>query len=96
MSNYKNIDTLKFNIPHNERYFNSLEILKLGLNSDDITIISWIKQFTGSSKIKTKVFKDGKIGYWVDSDTIIESIPFIFKDTSKFLEEYQEMKNFRI
>ncbi len=92
MSNYKNIDTLKFNIPHNERYFNSLEILKLGLNSDDITIISWIKQFTGSSKIKTKVFKDGKIGYWVDSDTIIESIPFIFKDTSKFLEEYQEIK----
>lgn len=51
----------------------------IGLNSEDLILLSWFVQFSNGSKIERKyIKKENDMGYWVDYKTLMKSLPIIF------------------
>lgn len=51
----------------------------LGLNSEDLILLSWFIQFSSGSKIERKyIKKENDMGYWVNYETLIKELPIIF------------------
>lgn len=51
----------------------------LGLNSEDLILLSWFIQFSNGSKIERKyIKKENDMGYWVNYETLIKELPIIF------------------
>lgn len=51
----------------------------IGLNSEDIIVLSWFIQFSNSSSIERKYIKrENDMGYWINYDTLIKELPIIF------------------
>lgn len=51
----------------------------IGLNSEDIIVLSWFTQFSNSSSIERKyIKKENDMGYWVNYDTLIRELPLVF------------------
>lgn len=73
--------------------FNQLEAIKLGLNSDDLIVLQWFLEFKNSSKIEKNYIKEvNDMGYWVSYSTIINSLPILLTDSTKYLNEYLELQ----
>ena len=51
----------------------------IGLNAEDIIVLSWFIQFSNSSSIERKYIKrENDMGYWVNYDTLIKELPLVF------------------
>lgn len=73
--------------------FNQLEAIKLGLSTDDLIVLQWFLEFKNKSKIeKNYIAEVNDMGYWVSYSTIINDLPIILTDGTKYLEEYVELQ----
>ncbi|WP_337814784.1 hypothetical protein [Intestinibacter sp.] len=51
----------------------------IGLNAEDIIVLSWFIQFSNSSSIERKyIKKENDMGYWINYDTLIKELPLVF------------------
>ncbi|MGL4731287.1 MAG: hypothetical protein ACRCW0_06855 [Clostridium sp.] len=51
----------------------------IGLNSEDLILLSWFVQFSNGTKIERKyIKKENDMGYWVNYKTLIKELPIIF------------------
>lgn len=56
----------------------------IGLNAEDIIVLSWFIQFSNSSSIERKyIKKENDMGYWINYDTLIKELPLVFNGKTK-------------
>ena len=85
----KRRERLKFRIQN----FNQIEAIKMGLSTDDLTVLRWFIDFLGTNKLEKKMIEEvNEFGFWVDYGTLIDALPILLKDGNVYLERFLELE----
>ena len=85
----KRRERLKFTIQN----FNQIEAIKMGLSTDDLTVLRWFIDFLGTNKLEKKMIEEvNEFGFWVDYGTLIDALPILLKDGNVYLERFLELE----
>ena len=85
----KRRERLKFTIQN----FNQIEAIKMGLSTDDLTVLRWFIDFLGTNKLEKKMIEEvNEFGFWVDYGTLIDALPILLRDGNVYLERFLELE----